>query len=115
MAQLSTFWIDKKLKRDAEALLASTFSEWHREAKVLFHQRHHDHAMRSMEDSRSQIAQLEQQRAELQDQLSLYYQQLDLITETLQKELKTKEELAAELRMAYGKMRKTDFTATTAA
>jgi len=115
MSKYSSFMLGQRLKRDSLSLLTSTFAEWHREAKILLHQRHRDHAHRSVEDSQAYIAQLEQQRTDLQEQLGLYYQQIDLITETLQKELKTKEELAAELRSAYGKMRKSNYTPTTAA
>lgn len=115
MVKYSSFIISQKLKKDAGALLAYAFSEWHRESKILYHQRHQEHAQRSVDESRSYVAQLEAQRAELQEQLCVYYQQIDLITETLQKELKTKEELATELRAAYSKMRKTNFTPTTAA
>ena len=43
------------------------------------------------------IAQL---KAGFEEQLALAYQQIDQITETLQKELQTKEELAQELRDA---------------
>merc|ERR1719221_2120857 len=51
---------------------------------------------------------------ELHEQLNSYYHQISMITETLQKELKTKEELAAELQYAYEKMRKASlYTPTT--
>lgn len=41
----------------------------------------------------------------MQDELQMYYQQIRDITNTLQKELQTKEELASELRDAYEKLR----------
>ena len=42
---------------------------------------------------------------QLEDELQTYYQQIRDITNTLQKELQTKEELASELRDAYEKLR----------
>jgi len=105
MLRYSSFIIGKKLKKDSEALLTTSFSEWHRESKILFHHRHREQVQRSAEESRNYVAQVEQQRGELQEQLCL-------VAETLQKELKTKEELASELRNAYSKMRRVTITPT---
>jgi len=48
-----------------------------------------------------QVAQLEEQRGNLQEQLMHSFNQIDHITATLQKELRSKEEMAVELRAAY--------------
>ncbi|OLQ13750.1 hypothetical protein AK812_SmicGene2199 [Symbiodinium microadriaticum] len=85
MQAYSEYMLGKNLARNAATLLANSFKEWHMETK--------------------ERLRLEQERDDLQEQLQLYYQQIDLITETLQKELQTKEELASELRDAYDKMR----------
>eukprot|EP00435_Cladocopium_sp_Y103_P026947 s1798_g6.t1 len=95
----SKYILGKKLKEDSHALLASSFSEWRREGKIL----RHEDAMNTLEERDVYIAQL---KAGFEEQLALAYQQIDQITETLQKELQTKEELAQELREAYEKNRK---------
>lgn len=107
MNKYSSFILEKQLKRNDAALQASCFTEWHREANILLHQRHHDHATRTLDDTRSYLVQREHEIVDMHEKLRMYYQQIDQITETLQKELKTKEELAAELRSAYEKLRKT--------
>mmetsp|Transcript_129051 Transcript_129051/g.257670 ORF Transcript_129051/g.257670 Transcript_129051/m.257670 type:complete len:635 (+) Transcript_129051:1-1905(+) len=115
MDAYSSFLIGQKLKKDDISLVTVCFADWHRDTKAEYHQRLHDRAMHTSEEDRSYIAQLERQKIELTEQLAVYYEQIDLITNTLQKELKTKEELATELRMAYSKMRKVQMTPTTAA
>eukprot|EP00931_Biecheleriopsis_adriatica_P060852 TRINITY_DN36556_c0_g1_i1.p1 TRINITY_DN36556_c0_g1~~TRINITY_DN36556_c0_g1_i1.p1 ORF type:complete len:1096 (+),score=251.38 TRINITY_DN36556_c0_g1_i1:96-3383(+) len=105
MLRYSKFLISQKFKEDDKGLLTSTFAAWNHEAKLMFHQNSHGSTQEQLEAAMAEIQLLEQQRADMQDQLQLQYQQIDLITETLQKELKTKEELASELRDAYDKMR----------
>lgn len=114
MHKYSLFIIEKKLKQDNASLLTSTFVEWERITKILGHEARHDINYRTIDEANEMIDMLERQKAELQEQLSLYYQQIDSITSTLQKELKTKEELASELRTAYDKMRKGTVALTTA-
>lgn len=99
LVNYSKYILGKKLKEDSHALLASSFSEWRREGKIL----RHEDAMNTLEERDVYIAQL---KAGFEEQLALAYQQIDQITETLQKELQTKEELAHELREAYEKNRK---------
>lgn len=106
MLRYSEFVVSRKCQQDRATLLISSFAEWCRESKILRHQSSHDGA-------RATIAKLEQQKAELEEQLTLYYHQIDNITGTLQKELKAKAELATELANAY-RMRKTMATPTTA-
>lgn len=115
MEKYSLFLIGQKLKRDDISLVTACFSEWHRDAKAESHHRLNERAAHTAEKDRSYIARLEREKIELTEQLAVYYEQIDLITNTLQKELKTKEELATELRMAYSKMRRVQMTPTTAA
>merc|ERR1719412_3163746 len=51
------------------------------------------------------ILQYQDERNNLEEQLRQAYRQVDNITDTLQRELKTKEELAAELKEVYDKLR----------
>eukprot|EP00913_Durusdinium_trenchii_P029281 g27448.t1 len=99
LVKYSEYVLGKKMRQDSHSLMAFTFSEWRREGKILRHQ----DAMSTLEERDVYIAQL---RAGFEEQLALAYQQIDQITETLQKELQTKEELAQELREAYEKNRK---------
>ncbi|CAJ1460935.1 unnamed protein product [Effrenium voratum] len=99
LTKYSQYVLGKKLKQDNASLLASSFSEWRREGKILAHEQ----AIVTLEERDVYIAQL---KAGFEEQLALAYQQIDQITETLQKELQTKEELAQELRDAYEKNRK---------
>jgi len=99
LVKYSKYILGKKMKQDNQALLASSFSEWRREGKIL----RHELAMTTLEERDVYIAQL---KTGFEEQLALAYQQIDQITETLQKELQTKEELAQELREAYEKNRK---------
>merc|ERR1712107_676150 len=52
-------------------------------------------------DTNQHVTRLETALAEQQQAVDTYQQQIDRITETLQRELQTKEELANELRDAY--------------
>mmetsp|Transcript_133098 Transcript_133098/g.385027 ORF Transcript_133098/g.385027 Transcript_133098/m.385027 type:complete len:1117 (-) Transcript_133098:120-3470(-) len=112
MLKYSEFVIGQRLKKDRVSLLASTFAEWLREAKILHHQLHHEGTQQQLLESRDFCARLETQNRELQEQLAIYYQQIDHITDTLQKELKTKEEMAIELQRAYRMRRTTGQVAT---
>jgi len=89
----------KQMTKDATAMLTSSFAEWHREAK---HNRHQE-VLQHLEESQVYISQL---KAGFEEQLAMAYQQIDHITETLHKELQTKEEMAQELREAYEKQRR---------
>lgn len=57
-----------------------------------------------LEDQARMVEELTQERIILSEQLQVVYQQLDAVTDTLQKELRTKEELANELRDANEQM-----------
>jgi len=109
-------WILNKMKKDTEGLLACCFTEWHRIGHALLHARvleACDNEARNHEETRIYAQQLEQRNAQLEEQLLISHQQIMHITETLQKELQTKEELTVELRDAYNKMRSSCFTTTT--
>lgn len=90
----------KWVEGDKRALLQTCFSSWSHEA------RDHSHST-AIETHQTVTIKLEEERTHLLEQLNLAYSQLDGVTETLQKELKTKEELARELREANENMRKT--------
>jgi len=106
MDEYSTYLLQHHLKQSDDQLVQTCF-------RVLVDEAHHCKNMRltedhvaSMEELRLAIMQLTQERQVLSEQLQMVYQQLDSVTDTLQKELRTKEELAAELREANDQMRK---------
>ncbi|CAJ1452264.1 unnamed protein product, partial [Effrenium voratum] len=108
MLQYSQFMLGQKMRNDSKALSSAVFHAWHVHrvhGRLASHELHRETLEDRLGEANGIIQQLEQQRALLQDQLQMYYQQIDLITETLQKELQTKEELASELRDAYEKLR----------
>jgi len=115
MNKYSLFLLGQKLKRDDISLATVCLSEWHRDANKEFHQRLHKRALQTSEEDRDCIAQLLRKQMDLAEQLTENYEQIDRITMTLQKELKTKEELAAKLRIAYSKMRTVQMKAAAAA
>lgn len=87
------------------ANISVCLAEWHRRSQFLKYERDHDKVQGTIMEAEGYIMQLEQRTATLEEQLCLVYKQVDHVTETLQKELRTKEELASELRCAYDKMR----------
>lgn len=94
------------LKQDTANILAACFWELLREARSQRHAREREEANFRIQESTTLIFQFQEERNDLEEQLKTAYRQIDMITETLQKELKTKEELATELREAYDKLRK---------
>jgi len=93
-------------KADQSAVLAACFWELLREARHQRHQREQNEMDVQFTTQRTLLLQFQEERNNLEEQLQTAYKQIDNISETLQKELKTKEELAAELREAYDKLRK---------
>jgi len=85
-------------QHEAHSLLERCFQEWSRDIQV---ERH----LREYEECQTWITRVQRELSMKDEQLQLVYQQVDSITATLQKEIKTKEDLAAELREAYDKMR----------
>lgn len=105
MLKYSQFMLGQKFRKDAKALQAEVFSAWHIHGRFEAHEAHHETLQERLAHANSDIQQLEHHCADLQDELQMYYQQIRDITNTLQKELQTKEELASELRDAYEKLR----------
>lgn len=93
-------------KQDTSAILAACFWELLREARSRKHAREREEAHLRIEESTMLLLRIQEERNDLEEQLKMAFRQIDTITETLQKELKTKEELAAELRDVYDKLRK---------
>lgn len=106
MLRYSEFIITTKATEDNNALLASSFMVWHKEARIHHHEALHENALQQLDETGIYVM---QQKAGFEEQLAMAYKQIDQITETLQKELQTKEELAGELREAYEKMRQSAF------
>jgi len=88
--KFSKFYIDQKLASTSKGLLEMTCSAWHKYVQ----RTHKDRAHGS-------IHALNSEKADLEIQLATLYSQIENITETLRHEMKTKEELAAELVAAY--------------
>merc|ERR1719375_1332830 len=85
--------------------MASVFWEFVRETRMMQHLRISNEKEMQIEHASQQWEDTVRERNQLEDQLQDAYRQIDSISETLQKELKTKEELAAELRQANSKLR----------
>lgn len=106
VAKYSWYMQTQVAKKDNSAILAACFWEMLREARIARHAREREEMEKAVADSMALILQYQEERNNLEEQLRMAYRQVDTVTETLQKELKTKEELAAELRGAYDKLRK---------
>lgn len=94
-----------------EQLLSLCFQEFDRE-RHLQRQLRHNQAQAELDELRTHTENFdawqlewEQERQTLLEKLEASYKQLDSVTDTLQKELKTKEELTGELRNANSLMR----------
>lgn len=99
--QLSCFTLRQRGKCDVAAFLQACLHQW-RSAAVA--QRHHHEVTRHVHAAREQQQQLEAtdaHNADLKDELQHTYWRMDQLAETLQKELQSKEDLAAELRESY--------------
>jgi len=94
------------MKDGSSNMLACCFYELLREARNERMAREQEDAMSRLDEIGATLQSFEDERNNLDDQLQTAYKQIDMVTETLQKELKTKEELANELREGYEKMRK---------
>jgi len=92
-------------KETDETVLAACFWELLREAKSHRHAREREESHRRLGELNAEIQALEAEREDANDQLKMTYKQIDNVTETLQRELRTKEEIASELREAYDKLR----------
>eukprot|EP00928_Gymnodinium_smaydae_P052850 TRINITY_DN36996_c0_g1_i1.p1 TRINITY_DN36996_c0_g1~~TRINITY_DN36996_c0_g1_i1.p1 ORF type:complete len:1247 (+),score=255.99 TRINITY_DN36996_c0_g1_i1:124-3864(+) len=103
------YLVKQRMKSTDSALQQSTLEEWLKIARLSQRDREREDVQGQLEEANAYLMQLEQQRGGLEEQLWLAYKQIDHITETLQKELTTKEELAKELREAYDKQRRSNF------
>jgi len=95
-------------KQENTSMLAACFWELLRHARVQRHERERQEAEEQIAENMALILQYQDERNGLEEQLRLAWRQVDNITETLQRELKTKEELAAELKEVYDKLRSTN-------
>lgn len=93
------------LRSDNSAVLAACFWELLREARAQRHARERAEQHRQLEEFSVLILRVQDERNGLEEQLNQAYKQIDHLTETMQKELKTKEELATDLREAYDRLR----------
>lgn len=93
------------VKAEDEAMLAACFWELLREALASRARREQEQQDSQCNRQTKLIMQIQDERNQLESSLKMAYGQIDCITETLQKELKTKEEMATELREAYDKLR----------
>uniref|UniRef100_A0A7S0FAT0 Sfi1 spindle body domain-containing protein n=1 Tax=Pyrodinium bahamense TaxID=73915 RepID=A0A7S0FAT0_9DINO len=105
-AKHARFLQRRALQQDRAALLAACLWELLREARLQRHARERTDAQRGVQEATALLLNLRDERGSLDEQLHMAYRQVDLVTETLQKELRTKEELASELREVYDKLRK---------
>eukprot|EP00929_Paragymnodinium_shiwhaense_P113339 TRINITY_DN81611_c0_g1_i1.p1 TRINITY_DN81611_c0_g1~~TRINITY_DN81611_c0_g1_i1.p1 ORF type:complete len:1286 (+),score=345.88 TRINITY_DN81611_c0_g1_i1:68-3925(+) len=103
------YLIGQKMVHDAALLAADVLRAWLSAARVEQRERQEGQVQQELNEANAWLQQMEQQRAALEEQLWSAYKQIDQITETLQKELRTKEELAQELREANEKSRRTTF------
>jgi len=112
LERFATVTLLKRIKVETTSLLTMCVAEWHREGQIWKRERLDGEGQRRLEDSCIYISQLEQRTINLEDQLMMAYSQIDHITETLHKELQTKEELTRELRDANDKCRRNALAST---
>jgi len=110
LTRMGDFIALNKIKQETHQLMATILWEFLKAVRIERREHYDMQVQGRFEEANAWVEQLEQQRANLEEQLWLAYKQIDHITDTLQKELKTKEELAAELREAYDKMRRQTFS-----
>lgn len=106
LEKLGRYLEAKDFEHNAKDLLHLCLKEWIRDC----HRSHREGVAGELDTLKGLVQQLTQERLALAEQLQVVYQQLDSVTDTLQKELKTKEELANELREANEQMRKSSIT-----
>lgn len=99
---------------DDRLLLSMYLHEMARTCRIEARERDRDGMQAQLGEANALLNQMDQERGSLEEQLWEAYKQIDHITETLQKELKTKEELATELRDSYNKLRQRNFPASPA-
>jgi len=90
LGKLGTYMDAQWVKKNSKEVLLTTYQEWVRDT----HHSKFERERSEFDQVRGIVQQLTQERLALAEQLTIVYQQLDSVTDTLQKELKTKEELA---------------------
>jgi len=113
MKALANQVLMKKWKEDSIGLLALSFMQWRAEGKALRWDEVKMDLHRQLQEYAGLAEDLHFRCNNFEDQLRVAYNQVDSITDTLQKELQTKAELTEELREAYEKMRNTVLSPTT--
>eukprot|EP00929_Paragymnodinium_shiwhaense_P118578 TRINITY_DN90498_c0_g1_i1.p1 TRINITY_DN90498_c0_g1~~TRINITY_DN90498_c0_g1_i1.p1 ORF type:complete len:1462 (-),score=355.19 TRINITY_DN90498_c0_g1_i1:319-4704(-) len=103
----SAFTVRRWLQADVGLLLARCFSE-------LAHHARAERSVRGLEWTAQCRGEEQQRNLWLEEQLKRAYEQLDHTAESLQQELKSKEDLAAELRAAYGQLRRANLHSSSA-
>jgi len=100
------FILEQFMMKDSKDLLATVFSEFTREIHRQLHENDREDRLREQEDLEISLKAIRRTDvSRMEDELRKAYDQIDKITETLQRELKTKEELAEELHDACHKLR----------
>jgi len=105
VSKYSWYMQTQSTKQEKQTMLAACFWEMLRHARVQRHERERQEAEEQIAENMALILQYQDERNNLEEQLRLAWRQGDNITETLQRELKTKEELAGELKEVYDKLR----------
>lgn len=93
------------VKQDTTAILAACLWALLQNARHQRHLKHSEQVELQIIDKDALLQQIQHERNQFDDQVQLAYRQLDLITEMLQKECKTKEDLTTELREVNEKLR----------
>uniref|UniRef100_A0A6T0QZL7 Sfi1 spindle body domain-containing protein n=1 Tax=Alexandrium monilatum TaxID=311494 RepID=A0A6T0QZL7_9DINO len=96
------------LRWQARGLLASALARWGRESRLVACRRQRREALQALLEARACADRLRLERSGMEEQLSLYCRQIDRMAEMLQREVRTKGEMAGELRRAYGERRLAD-------
>jgi hypothetical protein len=98
------------VKGEGEALMAFCFRSWSGEAKLGCHLRAKISLETHASDAVLRSKALQQRVGELEEELLHAYSQIDHIAEALHTEMRGKEELAAELRAAFARVRQGTFS-----
>eukprot|EP00928_Gymnodinium_smaydae_P018737 TRINITY_DN17144_c0_g2_i1.p1 TRINITY_DN17144_c0_g2~~TRINITY_DN17144_c0_g2_i1.p1 ORF type:complete len:896 (+),score=213.74 TRINITY_DN17144_c0_g2_i1:66-2690(+) len=102
--------LGQMMKQDVNSLLGAVFWELLRECRQARHEREREEARANHENATHTIVQITEERNDLQDELQIAYREIDRLTDTLQRELKTKETLAFELAEVHKERRRTTRT-----
>eukprot|EP00930_Biecheleria_cincta_P081532 TRINITY_DN705_c0_g2_i1.p1 TRINITY_DN705_c0_g2~~TRINITY_DN705_c0_g2_i1.p1 ORF type:complete len:857 (-),score=162.58 TRINITY_DN705_c0_g2_i1:203-2716(-) len=102
----SSFILEQFMVKDSQSLMATVFYEFAREIHRQVHENDREDRLREQEELEISLKTIRRNDVgRMEEELRKAYDQIDKITETLQRELKTKEGLAEELRDACHKLR----------